>query len=544
MCVVSFLTCMLVTLLIIYLLYSLVILPAYNYANYASSMSMDDVMADLDELQTDNFSALQSIEFQSSSILILDENLDPLFSTDNTIQSQLEKEDVQFLTDYGYFYSDDYEEGYYNYFYITGEDGNKYLYVGLESSTYDSSDEDSDIYYYMQDYILLDEENRIVEGTLFPDMTQLTEKQLTLLLDNSLPDGNYIDRCSYSTLDGKARTLLFLSDSSYSTDSGDSTTLSVAVFWTLLIALLVLLILVETLVMIHEVRRALTPLNEAIVSYRSGVRPDLSKLRLPSEFQDLLTNFGETVDQLEETRERVRQTNEDKQRILTNLSHDLKTPIAVIQGYAQALQDGVVPEEKQSQYLRVICARSDAMLELVTTMLKYSTMEFEGYVLARERTDFCEFCRQYLSQKYEEIEPYGFGLEPEIPEEPIWLLLDQALMRRALDNLIGNTLKYNKPGTVITLRLTTQGNRAELIFADNGAGIPQEILSRAFDPFVSGDAARTSGASSGIGLSIVRSVVELHGGTVTLVTPPEAGFASEFRMLLPLAADLRLLMPK
>lgn len=537
-CVVSFVACMLATVTVVGLLYRLVIIPAYTYTS--ASLYIDDVLVNMPQLQKDDFSFLSSHEFQSCSVLILDENLDPLYTTDSTIQSLLDKEDIQFITDYGYLYSDEYEEGYYNYFYVTGEDGNKYLYIGLETSDYDTYDEDGYVYYYMKDYIVLDEEYRIVEGTLFPDVTQLTEKQLNLLLGNSIGDNYYINRASYTTLTGETRTLLFLGTSSYSAGAGN-TSLSVVTFWTLLIILLALVIIVETLVMIREVRRALNPLNKAILSYRSGVRPDLDKLQLPSEFQNLLDNFGEMVDQLEETREKVRQTNEDKQRILANLSHDLKTPIAVIQGYAQALQDGVVPEEKQAQYLRVICARSDAMLELVTTMLKYSTMEFDGYVLARERTDFCEFCRRYLSQKYEEIEPYGFRLEPDIPEEPIWLLLDPALMRRTLDNLIGNTIKYNKPGTTITLRLSVWRNRAELIFADNGAGIPQEILARAFDPFVSGDAARTSGSSSGIGLSIVRSVVELHGGTVTLVTPPEEGFATEFRILLPLAVELRLL---
>ena len=105
-------------------------------------------------------------------------------------------------------------------------------------------------------------------------------------------------------------------------------------------------------------------------------------------------------------------------------------------------------------------------------------------------------------------------------------------MGRALDNLVGNALRYNRLGTVLTVRLELRPGEALLTLADNGEGIPPDRAAAIFDPFVVGSDAR-SGGGSGLGLSITRRLVELHGGTITLDNHPGQGAAFLIRLPLP-----------
>lgn len=515
LCVAHFVLCSLVTILVLALVGWLV-----NLRIVTNLPIMSDVLQYEDALRQDDFSQLSAKRFKNCTLLVLNEDFEPMHCTDSSFVSALNKEDIPFINSY---FSND---GYTQYRY-QAEDGQSYtLVVQFE---YQPDDELP----ALEHYCIVNEERTVIEGNLFAGQKQLTETQYLLL--SGRYQGRRIEKYSYTTESGLERTLIFL-EKAHAQDHYEKKLRSAQCLWLLVLPLFALLILIQSLLLIRNIRAAVEPLNQTIVAYSNGKRVNPAENGMPTEFRGIVENFDQMLNRLEASQQEVSQTHEEKQRILTNLSHDLKTPISVIQGYAQALRDGVVPDAKRDQYLRVICDRADAMSELVSALLKYTRMEHANYVLSTTRTDFCEFSRQYLSAKYQEIELAGFQLELEIPETPIYLLIDHALLRRALDNLVGNSLKYNPPGTTLTFRLTARSNNAELIFADNGTGIPREILYTAFDPLVSGDQARTSGTGSGIGLSIVRAVAELHGGSVHLVLPPENGYSTEFCMKLPLSS--------
>jgi signal transduction histidine kinase len=249
---------------------------------------------------------------------------------------------------------------------------------------------------------------------------------------------------------------------------------------------------------------------------------------MPAEFRQVVVNFDHMLDKLETSRQETEQAYQEKQRVLADISHDLKTPLTVIQGYARALADGMVPPDKQEHYIQIISQRAENMSQLLKVLLDYTRLEHPNFQMAREKVDFSEFCRQYLSEKYQEIQLSGFQLELDIPEEPIYIAIDIQLMRRVLENLVGNALNYNPAGTTLYVGLRTEEKNAQLTVADNGIGIPTEIQSNLFEAFVSGNQARTSGGGSGMGLSIVKRIVQLHGGSVELRQPPENGFSAEF----------------
>ena len=260
-----------------------------------------------------------------------------------------------------------------------------------------------------------------------------------------------------------------------------------------------------------------------------GVPSGLKAYEGPREFEELADNFVQMEEQLRESEEERRRLDEEKRRLLADISHDLKTPLTVIQGYADALRDGMVPEEEREACLRVISQRTQRVNELLLSFHEYSKLEHPQISVHAKRVDLCQTVREYIAGRYGEIELGGFLLEADIPEEPLDCALDPSLFYRAVENIINNAMKYNPPGTCLFVRVQRKG--------EAGSGAFGKIMGRAFPlsfgtscscPFATGDSARGGGHGSGLGLAISRRIAELHGGSLILSDPPPDGLAAEF----------------
>lgn len=280
------------------------------------------------------------------------------------------------------------------------------------------------------------------------------------------------------------------------------------------------------------------------------IRPPLERLRAALDAQargapqpvgdcggvQELQRIGRSLDELsarlaESERERA-EMDRERQRMIANISHDLKTPVTVIAGYVDALADGKIPPAEQERYLAAIRTRTEALTRLINAFHEYSKVDHPQFGLQQRELDLCEYLREYLANQYDTIQLAGFTLEVSIPETPCPCSLDPFQFGRALDNLIGNALRYNRLGTLLTVTLAPEPGWAELTVADNGEGIPPDRAAAIFEPFVVGSDARTEGGS-GLGLSITRRLVELHGGTITLDNHPGEGAAFLIRLPLP-----------
>lgn len=280
------------------------------------------------------------------------------------------------------------------------------------------------------------------------------------------------------------------------------------------------------------------------------IRPPLERLRAALDAQargkpqpvgdcggvQELQRIGRSLDELsarlaESERERA-EMDRERQRMIANISHDLKTPVTVIAGYVDALADGKVPPAEQERYLAAIRTRTEALTRLINAFHEYSKVDHPQFALQQRELDLCEYLREYLANQYDTIHLAGFTLEVSIPETPCPCSLDPFQFGRALDNLIGNALRYNRLGTLLTVALALEPGWAVLTVADNGEGIPADRAAAIFEPFVVGSDARTEGGS-GLGLSITRRLVELHGGTITLDNHPGEGAAFHIRLPLP-----------
>lgn len=221
------------------------------------------------------------------------------------------------------------------------------------------------------------------------------------------------------------------------------------------------------------------------------------------------------------------QKEEEAKRMLlvSEISHDLKNPLAGVQGYSEMLlESGCVDTEKQKDYAARIFNNSVRANKLLDSLFTYSKLGSTEYVPAFEKTDICEFTRQVFAEAISRFEDKHFTYQLDLPEEEIFVKLNKDLFRRVYDNLMENSIKYNPEGTTFFIKMELEDSVKIYIF-DNGVGIGDTEVDRLFEPFVrgrqSGDASKNEG--SGLGLAIVKQIVELHQGTIEYVKEDAPG---------------------
>ena len=233
-------------------------------------------------------------------------------------------------------------------------------------------------------------------------------------------------------------------------------------------------------------------------------------------------SFGVTVSaKVAELTEEQRRQQEayERQRnlLLSDVAHDLKTPMTTVAGYAQALAEGEVKNpDTQQEYLDAIKRKSMQMNELIGLLFEYVKLDSEGFSLKKEETDLAELLREAVASLYTDFEEKGMELSLSIPEEPGLLLLDPVQFSRAIRNLLTNAIKHNPSGTTVGVNMQDKSRELVVEVWDNGVTIPSEMAAHLFEPFVQGDASRRSANGSGLGLSITQKIVAMHGGSIRL----------------------------
>ncbi|MGN0376750.1 MAG: ATP-binding protein [Suilimivivens sp.] len=363
-------------------------------------------------------------------------------------------------------------------------------------------------------YLILDKDLRVIESNLALEGSQMTERELTLLTLQS-DNGYHVYKYSFEDSNGESRILL-MHVKKMDGQRYRKLTLLGKLFIPIYVIAYVIVTLVFTIWIHRRVEEPLTMLNEGILSLAEGERDTEISYRGPKEFEDIFYSFNKMARLLKESESSKERLIVEKQRMLADISHDLKTPITVIQGYAKAVSDGLTDKETEKQYLNTIFLKTESLTQMINTFYDYSKLEHPEFRLVKEKQDLAEFVREYLAEKYDEIDLLGFGLEAEIPEEAMEYSFDGIQLRRVFDNIFSNALKHNPKGTVIYVTLQQTERSIRLEIGDNGVGIAGEIRENLFDPFTVGDDSRNNKQGSGLGLAVARKIVELHGGALFL----------------------------
>ena len=219
------------------------------------------------------------------------------------------------------------------------------------------------------------------------------------------------------------------------------------------------------------------------------------------------------------------QKAQDRKRYLmiSDIAHDLKTPMTTVSGYARALSEGMIKPEKQQEYLDTITAKTERMNDIIQMLFKYSRLDSDGFELVKAKVDVCELVRECVAASYTDIEDAGDEIDVDIPETVLMGQIDKVQLSRSINNLITNAVRHNPKGTKIFIGVKDEIDSARVFVADTGDAIPQELADKLFEPFVMGDESRSTKGGSGLGLSVSRKICELHDGKLKLVQKPEMG---------------------
>ncbi len=380
--------------------------------------------------------------------------------------------------------------------------------------------------------LILRPDGTIAYGSIAGYSGKMLDDKCYGYLTQTLPEGYFIWKYPFSDEAGQPKWLILYESSAASLGG------KLGTIWlrTILLFLLLYAALLfgTSLWLSRRVRRPLNQLNQGLSALACQQSYQPIQYRGPLEFEQICHSFNQLASRLQKSEQQRKALEQNRQKLLADISHDLKTPITVIQGYAKAVHDGLVPPEKVPDYLNIIEQKATRLTDLIDAFHEYSKLEHPQFTLHTQPMDLCEVLREYLAFKYNELELTGFSPQIEIPEEPIRCSVDKNAFIRVLENLVGNAIKYNPPGTQLFFTLSAQNGWAQLLIADSGIGIPPELAERIFEPFVVGEEARTNRQGSGLGLAISQKIILAHGGNIRLIQPPDSGYGTEFELTIPL----------
>ncbi len=228
-----------------------------------------------------------------------------------------------------------------------------------------------------------------------------------------------------------------------------------------------------------------------------------------------------------------------KSDFVANVSHELKTPLALIRLYAETLELARVPSEgRKSEYYRVIGKESRRLTQLINNILDFSRIEAGRKEYRLVPSDIAAVVRDVVESYRFAIEKLGFALSVELQDDLPPLELDPEAVSQALINLLNNAVKYSPEQKAITVRLARKAERVRLSVSDRGIGIPRSEQRRIFEKFYRVETSLVHATKgSGLGLALVQHIVEAHGGKVEVDSTPGGG--STFTISLPLPVEPR-----
>jgi signal transduction histidine kinase len=238
---------------------------------------------------------------------------------------------------------------------------------------------------------------------------------------------------------------------------------------------------------------------------------------------------------LEVAHEQLKEMDRLKSMFLSHVSHELKTPLTSIKGFVDNMMDGLTGEirGKQRDYLDRMRVNADRLTRMITNLLDLSRIESGTHRLERVRLRLFDVAEEVMEQLRPIATAKKLNLEVVCPDPTVQVLADRDKFIQVITNLLDNAIKFTAPGGKITVAIGRKdAEHATLSVTDTGEGIPAEILIRLFEPFY--QASRMPGAHAkglGLGLSIVKTLVELHGGTVSVKS--DVGKGSEFCIVIP-----------
>jgi len=287
-------------------------------------------------------------------------------------------------------------------------------------------------------------------------------------------------------------------------------------------------------------RRFTTPLRRLTEASRGLAEGDLAR-RVPTdspiagslELTELALQFNSMADRVQESVDIIRRDRDRSRDFLADVSHELRTPIAALRTFNELLQEhaGEDPDAR-AEFLESSAVQLERLDWLAQNLLELSKLDSGLVLLDLRPEDLRSTVEQAIEQAETAAQRRGVDLQLELPEHPIRIRHDPVRVGQVVSNLVGNAIKFTPRGGHIAVVAAPTANGARIDVSDTGVGISADELPRIFERFYRGTrASEARGSGSGLGLAIVRSIVDMHGGSVTVES--RLGSGSRFTVTLP-----------
>ncbi len=319
--------------------------------------------------------------------------------------------------------------------------------------------------------------------------------------------------------------------------SDDNSILSVwKAFLGVVFALMVAVMMISLLLSLVYSKKMAEPLDELSLAARKFALGDFS-VRVKSsgkrddEIGTLLDSFNHMADSLEKS-------DRNRQELIANISHELRTPMTTIAGFADGIIDGTIPREQEDKYLRKISDETRRLSRLIRNMLDLSQAESKAIDKSkRVKFDLSELLLQTLLSFESRAKLKNLDVDPQLPEDPIIVLAERDSITQVIYNLTDNAVKFAAPDSTITIRLYKRGNKAYVSIKDIGETIPADDLPYIFDRFHKSDRSRSMDKDGvGLGLFLVKKIINSHDENIVVTS---RNGVTEFVFTLPLAAPVK-----
>ncbi len=271
------------------------------------------------------------------------------------------------------------------------------------------------------------------------------------------------------------------------------------------------------------------PLRRMIAAAKAYVEGNYEKktlLRFEGEFKalaDVIGYMGDTMYRF----------NEYQREIIANVSHDFRSPLTSIKGYAEAIKDGTIPPEQQDKYLDVVLFEVERLTKLTSNLLILNTMDQKGMILQPSEFDINEVIKN-LARTFEgQCKKKRLIIQLVFSAKEIIVNADRDKIAQVLYNLVDNAIKFSQADAAIRITVEEKGKKAMISVKDTGAGIPKEDLAKIWDRFYKSDSSRGKDKKgTGLGLSIAKEIMTAHKENINVISTE--GVGTEFVFTLPL----------
>ena len=308
-------------------------------------------------------------------------------------------------------------------------------------------------------------------------------------------------------------------------------------FFQIVLTILLVLLMTAGMLMIWIYQSMVTPIRKLQVAANNIKEGNLDFVidtegAEQDEVNELCVTFEEMRRRLKENAEEKLATEQENKDLISNIAHDLKTPITAVKGYAEGIIDGVAnTPEKIDKYVRTIYSKANEMDTLINELTLYSKIDTNKIPYNFAKINVENYFADCIEEIGMDLETKGIGLAYyNYTESDVVIIADPEQLRRVVNNIVGNSAKYmNKSNGFINVRIKDVGDFIQVEIEDNGRGIPAKDLPYIFDRFYRGDVSRNSATGgSGIGLSIVKKIIEDHGGKIWATSKEDTGTVMYF----------------